>query len=204
MTIDPAALALARQLVHHSDDCPATLAEDGQHDVFCEYAVILDGAARKIMAYAATYAPGSGRVPLGLTRPAQASLGRAREALAALDENLRQMAIVCDTAATPEDPDTQSASRPAPRPVPPWWRCQTHGPATPNAWGCPECVRELRAEPKAREGVKLALEVLKSCIYQAMGQATVPMSEARIADLRSAASMIQRVAEAKGWTPSGP
>jgi hypothetical protein len=30
--------------------------------------------------------------------------------------------------------------------APPWWKCDTHGPATPNAWGCPECVREMRAE----------------------------------------------------------
>jgi len=27
-----------------------------------------------------------------------------------------------------------------------WWRCDTHGPAVAGAWGCPECVRELRTE----------------------------------------------------------
>lgn len=29
---------------------------------------------------------------------------------------------------------------------PKWWDCATHGPATANAWGCPECVREMRGE----------------------------------------------------------
>lgn len=29
---------------------------------------------------------------------------------------------------------------------PRWWKCPTHGPATANAWGCPECVREMRDE----------------------------------------------------------
>ena len=28
--------------------------------------------------------------------------------------------------------------------TPIWWRCDTHGPGTRTAWGCPECVRELR------------------------------------------------------------
>jgi hypothetical protein len=32
------------------------------------------------------------------------------------------------------------------KPAPAWWYCATHGPAQPNAWGCPECVREMRAE----------------------------------------------------------
>lgn len=31
--------------------------------------------------------------------------------------------------------------------MPRWWRCDTHGEALPhNAWGCPNCVRELRDE----------------------------------------------------------
>lgn len=31
--------------------------------------------------------------------------------------------------------------------VPGWWKCRIHGDALPhNAWGCPECVREMRAE----------------------------------------------------------
>ena len=31
--------------------------------------------------------------------------------------------------------------------APRWWTCATHGAALPhNAWGCPECVREMRAD----------------------------------------------------------
>jgi hypothetical protein len=31
--------------------------------------------------------------------------------------------------------------------VPRWWNCDKHGEALPhNAWGCPECVNELRDE----------------------------------------------------------
>lgn len=42
------------------------------------------------------------------------------------------------------------------RPVRParWWRCDTHGPAVAGAWGCPECVRELRTE---RDGLMQTL-----------------------------------------------
>jgi hypothetical protein len=29
---------------------------------------------------------------------------------------------------------------------PSWWNCATHGRAQKNAWGCPECVRELRVD----------------------------------------------------------
>jgi hypothetical protein len=33
--------------------------------------------------------------------------------------------------------------------------CPTHGQQPPNAWGCPECVRELRAElAEARQEAK--------------------------------------------------
>lgn len=40
--------------------------------------------------------------------------------------------------------------------VPIWWTCKTHGDAMPkNAWGCPECVKELRSE-NAR--LRLAIE----------------------------------------------
>lgn len=31
-------------------------------------------------------------------------------------------------------------------PAPRWWHCDTHGPGTRSAWGCPECVREMRAD----------------------------------------------------------
>jgi hypothetical protein len=29
-----------------------------------------------------------------------------------------------------------------------WKTCRTHGPDKPNAWACPECLRELREENK--------------------------------------------------------
>ena len=31
-------------------------------------------------------------------------------------------------------------------PTPRWWHCDTHGPGNHRAWGCPECVREMRGE----------------------------------------------------------
>ena len=31
-------------------------------------------------------------------------------------------------------------------PPPRWWHCDTHGAGTHTAWGCPECVREMRGE----------------------------------------------------------
>jgi hypothetical protein len=37
--------------------------------------------------------------------------------------------------------------------TPLWWKCDTHGPAKANAWGCPECVREMRGELKALRDV---------------------------------------------------
>ena len=30
--------------------------------------------------------------------------------------------------------------------APRWWHCDTHGPGNHTAWGCPECVREMRGE----------------------------------------------------------
>jgi hypothetical protein len=42
--------------------------------------------------------------------------------------------------------------------VPRWWTCKTHGDAaTRNAWGCPDCVRELREE-NAR--LRIALDAI--------------------------------------------
>jgi hypothetical protein len=34
-----------------------------------------------------------------------------------------------------------------------WKTCPTHGPDKPEAWGCPECVRELREERQRLEPV---------------------------------------------------
>jgi len=54
--------------------------------------------------------------------------------------------------------------------TPSWWRCDTHGPAKAGAWGCPECVRELRDE-QARaiaEAVAVALDPRVSSDAQAL------------------------------------
>ena len=53
------------------------------------------------------------------------------------------------TAMNNEDPadqmrETIAAERERQTTPPTWWTCQTHGDAQPNAWGCPECVREMR------------------------------------------------------------
>ena len=46
---------------------------------------------------------------------------------------------------------------------PKWWTCPTHGDARSNAWGCPECVRELRGEKAVLEGwITSALGVLRT------------------------------------------
>lgn len=47
--------------------------------------------------------------------------------------------------------------------APRWWKCDTHGAARVGAWGCPECVRELRGEKTALEGwITCALTVLRT------------------------------------------
>lgn len=47
--------------------------------------------------------------------------------------------------------------------APRWWKCDTHGAARAGAWGCPECVRELRAEKGVLEGwITAALGVLRT------------------------------------------
>ena len=50
-------------------------------------------------------------------------------------------------------------------PVPRWWTCKTHGDAMPqNAWGCPECVREMRTEI---ERLRAEIERLRAAIKEA-------------------------------------
>jgi hypothetical protein len=45
--------------------------------------------------------------------------------------------------------------------LPNWWTCKTHGEAMPhNAWGCPECVREMRAELTALKAQLVPLLLL--------------------------------------------
>ena len=63
-------------------------------------------------------------------------------------------------------------------PAPRWWHCDTHGPGSHPAWGCPECVREMRGEKlalqsevdrlimelaKTRQQLRLAVRGLKHC-----------------------------------------
>ncbi len=48
------------------------------------------------------------------------------------------------------------------RAVPKWWHCDTHGAGTHAAWGCPECVRELREEVEAlRKDAEFAVHQLE-------------------------------------------
>lgn len=52
--------------------------------------------------------------------------------------------VLCAAAAAEIERLTADAEAAAVRPRS-WWHCETHGQAVANAWGCPECVRELRA-----------------------------------------------------------
>ena len=46
-------------------------------------------------------------------------------------------------------------------PPPRWWHCDTHGGGTHTAWGCPDCVRELRALAKEQA---VEIERLRSAL----------------------------------------
>ena len=37
------------------------------------------------------------------------------------------------------------------------WKCDTHGPAKAGAWGCHECVREMRAEIEELDALRETL-----------------------------------------------
>ncbi|MBL8350503.1 MAG: hypothetical protein JNL87_09320 [Burkholderiaceae bacterium] len=37
--------------------------------------------------------------------------------------------------------------------APRWWHCDTHGPGSLTAWGCPECVREMRLQLAERSAL---------------------------------------------------
>jgi hypothetical protein len=54
-------------------------------------------------------------------------------------------------------------------PTPRWWHCDTHGPAKSNAWGCPECVRELRKENRLLRRL-LAIRVAGALLYTDDGE----------------------------------
>ncbi len=42
--------------------------------------------------------------------------------------------------------------------TPRWWHCDTHGPGNRTAWGCPECVREMRASLGRARGLLVELD----------------------------------------------
>lgn len=62
--------------------------------------------------------------------------------------------------------------------MPSWWRCDTHGPGTRTAWGCPECVRELRTSlaTATRERDEARISV-------AMLWAAAKLAESALADI---------------------
>ncbi len=78
--------------------------------------------------------------------------------------------------------------------VPAWWHCPTHGPGTVNAWGCPECVREMRAELAAlRKRAEEAEAIAKAArrALAAWDETVLPvaqdgMMQERMEDLRAA------------------
>lgn len=90
--------------------------------------------------------------------------------------------------------------------TPSWWRCDTHGPGTRTAWGCPECVRELRtslaavtrerdenedvfkvwrrrAEEAERERDEARAEVAKLRVERDTLKAAAKKAEAALADI---------------------
>ena len=72
--------------------------------------------------------------------------------------------------------DATKADRPLPvlssevlGPTPRWWHCDTHGPGNHTAWGCPECVREMRAENRLLRRM-LATRVAGALLYTDDGE----------------------------------
>lgn len=52
---------------------------------------------------------------------------------------------------------------------PGFWRCRTHGPARPGAWGCPDCTRELREQnERLTAAARLAVETLEWAAERAL------------------------------------
>ena len=57
-----------------------------------------------------------------------------------------------------------------------WWTCQTHGDAQPNAWGCPECVREMRDELAA---LRLLVRELRGRLERVKSEPQDTMSDSK-------------------------
>lgn len=51
---------------------------------------------------------------------------------------------VCCAESRGHSATTETQARAGDPEVPKWWNCDTHGRGNHTAWGCPECVREMR------------------------------------------------------------
>ena len=80
--------------------------------------------------------------------------------------------------------------------MPSWWRCDTHGPGTRTAWGCPECVRELRTSlataTRERDEARAEVERLRKTLDEI---ATYWNGSHRPAETLDAAEWTRGVAE---------
>ena len=80
---------------------------------------------------------------------------------------------------------------------PRWWDCATHGRAQENAWGCPECVKELREENRLLRQL-LAVQVGGTKLYVDDGElqdnSVVPCIDFR----RATAANIQYALQERG------
>lgn len=68
-------------------------------------------------------------------------------------------------------------------------RCPTHGQQPPNAWGCPECVRELRNENQQLHRRANTLADLRFCLVD-----DVRYLENQLATAREALQRVERYA----------
>jgi len=103
------------------------------------------------------------------------------------------------------------------RASPNWWHCDLHGPGTRTAWGCPECVREMReeiAQLRAREKACATMdEAEKVALIRAMqeccGTLGLPASASpsdlvrEVVTLRKQADaqVAPEVAQPDAWVP---
>jgi len=59
---------------------------------------------------------------------------------------------------------------------PKWWTCPTHGDAKATAWGCPECVREMRDELAA---LRLLVRELRGRLERVKSEPQDTMSDSK-------------------------